>query len=96
MTNHDDRRRDALDLLVSNLEQDVERVRARIGSLVADVVGDARNLADWHESDGPESVNPTFLEMHTRALVAAKAELAEKRDRLRELKNVIEFADSRS
>jgi hypothetical protein len=53
----------------------------------------AKCLADWHETDGPESVNPVFIEGYTRNLIAAKAELAEKRVRLRELKNVIEFAE---
>ena len=86
------RRREALDLLVSNMEREIKGVHERMESLVASIVLDAQNLAACQANEGPEALNPTFLEMHTREITAAKAELSEKRRWLRDLKDVIAFA----
>ena len=88
-----ERMRDALDLIVSNLEDELGRVRARVGSLVASVAADAQALVERHKHDGADAVDAVFLAMHVRELAAAQTELAERRERLREMKGVIEFAE---
>jgi hypothetical protein len=88
-----ERMRDALELIVANLEDKIGRARARVGSLVASVSADAEGLAERHKHDGADAVDSAFLAMHVRELVAAQAELADRRERLRELKSVIDFAE---
>jgi hypothetical protein len=88
-----ERMRDALDLIVNNLEDDIGRVRARVCSLVDSVHADAQGLVEREKHDGVDAVDPTFVAMHVRELVAAKAELLEKRERLREMNSVIDFAE---
>lgn len=88
-----DRMRDALDLLVHNSEEDLGRIRARVTALVAAVAADAQGLVERYKADGADAVETAFVQMHVRDLAAAQAELAEQRERLRELKGVIEFAE---
>ena len=88
-----DRMRDALDLIVSTLEGKIGRARARVGSLVASVSADAQGLAERNKQDGADAVESSILAMHVRELTAAQAELADRRERLRELKSVIDFAE---
>jgi hypothetical protein len=88
-----ERMRDALELIASTLEDRIGRARARVGSLVASVAADAQALADRHKQDGADAVEPSILAMHVRELGAAQAELADRRERLRELHGVIEFAE---
>jgi hypothetical protein len=88
-----ERMRDALDLIVSTLEDKIGRARARVGSLVASVSADAEGLAERNKQDGADAVDSSFLAMHVRELVAAQAELVDRRERLRELKSVIDFAE---
>ncbi len=88
-----ERMRDALDLIVSTLEDKIGRARARVGSLVASVSADAQGLADRLRCEGADAINSNFVEMHVRELGIAQAELANWRERLRELKSVIEFAE---
>jgi hypothetical protein len=85
--------RDALDLIVSNLEDDIGRVRARVGSLVASVAADAQGLVERHKHDGADAVDSVFVQMHVRELATAQSELADKRERLREMKSVIDFSE---
>lgn len=87
------RLRDALDLLAHSGEDEIGRVRARITSLVASVAADAQGMVERHKHDGADAVESGFLQMHVRELAAAQAELSEKRERLRELKSVIDFAE---
>ncbi len=88
-----ERMRDALELIVSNLEDQVGRARARVGSLVASAAADAQALAERNKQDGADAVESSLLAMHVRELAAAQAELADRRERLRELKSVIDFAE---
>jgi hypothetical protein len=88
-----DRMRDALELVVSNLEDKIGRARARVGSLVASVAADIEGLAERNKQDGADAVDASFLAMHVRELAAAQAELVVERERLRELKSVIDFAE---
>ena len=88
-----ERMRDALDLIASTLEDEIGRARARVGSLVAGVAADAAGLVDRHKQDGADAVNAAFVEMHVRELVAAQAQLADRRELLRELRSVIDFAE---
>jgi hypothetical protein len=85
--------RDALDLIVSNLEEEVGRVRARVGMLVTSVSADAQGLVERHKHDGSDAVDSCFIAMHVRELAAAQTELADRRERLREMKSVIDFAE---
>ena len=85
--------RDALDLLVHNGEDELGRIRARITALVASVAADAQSLVERSRHDGADAVESAFLQMHVRELAAAQAELADKCERLRELKSVIDFAE---
>jgi len=91
-----ERMRDALDLIVSNLEDQIGRARARVGSLVASVSADAEGLVERNKQDGADAVDSSFLAMHVRELAAAQAELADRRERLRELKSVVDFAERRA
>jgi hypothetical protein len=52
-----ERMRDALELIVSNLEDKIGRARARVGSLVANVVADAEGLL---ERTAPTRSTPAF------------------------------------
>lgn len=88
-----ERMRDALDLIVSNLEDEIGRARARVGSLVASLAADAAGLVELHKQEGADAVRAAFVEMHVRELLAAQAALADRRARLRELKSVIDFAE---
>ena len=88
-----ERMRDALELIVSTLEDEIGRARARVDTLVASVTVDAAGLAEVHKQYGADAVNPTFIAMHVRELAAAQAELADRCERLRELKRMIEFAE---
>ena len=88
-----ERMRDALELITSNLEGEIGRVRARIGSLVQSVAADAHALVERHKCDGADVVDASFLSMHVRELASAQAELADRRERLRELAGVIDFAE---
>jgi hypothetical protein len=88
-----DRMRDALDLIVSTLEDQLGRARARVRTLVASVAADAAGLAERHKQDGADAVESSILAMHVRELTAAQADLADRRERLRELKSVIDFAE---
>jgi hypothetical protein len=60
--------------------------------LVRSTVADAKSLEERVEQEGSDAVDAAFLAMHVRELVAAQAELADRRERLRKLHNVIEFA----
>ncbi len=88
-----ERMRDALDLIVSTLEDQIGRARARVGSLVASAAADAQALAERNRQDGADAVESSILAMHVRELAAAQAELADRRERLRELKSVVDFAE---
>jgi hypothetical protein len=88
-----ERMRDALELIVSNLEDEIGRIRARIGSLVDSVSADAHGLVEREKQDGVDAVDASFIAMHVRELVAAQAELSDKRTRLREMNSVIDFAE---
>ena len=87
-----DRMREALELVAANFEDQVDRARARICSLVKLLGADAGALAERVEQDGSDAVDAAFVEVHVRELVQAHAELAERRERLREIHGVIEFA----
>ena len=88
-----DRMRDALDLLVSNAEDELGRVRARVTALVASVAADAQALVERNKCDGADAVDSSWVAMHVRDLAAAQVDLADRRERLRELKSVIDFAE---
>jgi hypothetical protein len=88
-----ERMRDALELIVSTLEDEIGRARARVGALVASVSADAAGLVERHKHDGADAVEGSILAMHVRELATAQAQLADKRERLREMRSVIEFAE---
>jgi outer membrane murein-binding lipoprotein Lpp len=54
---------------------------------------DAAGLVERHKRGGADAVKAAFVAMHVRELVAEQAQLAEKRERLRELQSVIDFAE---
>jgi len=85
--------REALGLTVSTIEDQIGRARARVGALVASVSADAEALVERNKQDGADAVDSSFLAMHVRDLAAAEAELADRRERLRELNSVIDFAE---
>jgi len=88
-----ERMREALELIASTLEDKIGRARARVGTLVASVSADAAGLIERHKHDGADAVETSILAMHVRELADAQAQLAEKRERLRELRSVIDFAE---
>lgn len=67
-----ERMRYALELIVSNLEHEIGRARARVGSLVASVAADAQMLTERHKHEGADAVSTTFVAMRVRDLVAAE------------------------
>ena len=88
-----DRMRDALDLLVHNGEDEIGRIRARVTALVASVAADAQSLVERSKHEGADAVESAFIQMHVRELAAAQADLADRRERLRELKSVVDFVE---
>jgi len=88
-----ERMRDALELIVSTIEDRIGRARSRVGALVASVAADAEGLTERNRQEGADAVDSSFLAMHVRELAAAQADLAVDRERLRELKSVIDFAE---
>lgn len=84
--------REALDLIVSTLEDQIGRARARVGSLVASAAADAQALAERNKQNGADAVDSALLAMHVRELAAAQAELADRREWLCELQSVVDFA----
>ena len=63
-----ERMRDALELIASNLEDQLGRARARVGSLVASAAADAQALAERHKQDGADAVDAAILAVHVREL----------------------------
>lgn len=84
----------AVALITGSLETDIESLRARVTSLVSRMPDDARALTDRLEAAGPDAVSPTWIAMHVGELVEAQTELAEKRQRLQELRRVLALADA--
>src|SRR5689334_22408853 len=87
-----ERMREALDLLAASGDGQVGRASARICSLVKRVAADAKGLEERVRLDGWDAVDAAFMAMHVRDLVEAQAQLAERRERLRDLHSVVEFA----
>ena len=88
-----ERMREALELIVSTLEDQIGRARARVGLLVASIAADASGLVERHKHEGADAVTTTIISMHVQELAEAQAKLADRLERLRELKNVIDFAE---
>ena len=97
MTNPDPntakRMREALELIADRADDQVGRARARICVLVKSITADAKALEERVQIDGSDAVDAAFVAMHVRELVAAQAELAERRERLREIHGVMEFVE---
>jgi hypothetical protein len=88
-----ERMREALELIVSTLEDKIGRARARVGLLVASIAADASGLVERHKHEGADAVATSILSMHVRELADAQAQLADRLERLRELRSVIEFSE---
>jgi len=84
----------ALSLLLGGAEAELGRARARVSSLVQSISGDAAALLERAKTDGADAIDAAWISAHARDLAAAQAELAQRRERVRELESLIEFASA--
>lgn len=85
--------RGALDRIVQYVENEIATTRAKIDGLVRSIWRDAGDLCSHHKNVGADGLHVTHLVMHVEELAAAKDELTRLREQLRDLRNVIEFAE---
>jgi hypothetical protein len=77
-------------ILIDNAKTEIDNHRGVVRSHVARLALDAKELAADLEARGPDTISTTWIAMHVKGLMDAKASLTAERERLREFEKLLE------